>query len=649
MRLLAISDLHLGNVANRDALLALPDFPDDWLIVAGDVAEGLDQLNMAFGELARRFRKVIWTPGNHELWSIPSGRGDSPLRDIYFKYATENTGWGLAAQATVDPKLDALPPSFVDANVGRPADKRLERDEFYRRYEAMGMPGKGFVRAIESSHIHGSDACSALSLSFDPAAYRLGAHPGFLDAVVQPAFMMLDAVNAPYMTTALKGITIYGPLTRDQAYSLHNRLLSVGDAEASHFTTSWTIYDSDNRARIDFETAWLQKIAHRAEMGAPSEDLLQETGSDALLRFIADRLDTSPEKVRRNVPLPELGMDSLMMMRIRAMMDKISKPVHDLFNVTVGDLLDMIGDAGEEHDRETDQREDFQRYGQYAHQLRRTLKPYSRDRQKWFRGKAENAAGLRLYCFPYGHLSSPIIFKNWVAQFPDHIQVVPVEMPGHGDRIDERPIESAIEIAETLTEILGGELDHPFALFGHSSGALIAYAWALHLQKTKRPLPQKLIASAFTAPTITPNPVIKAAAQDYEKGGIYHIPTLNEILDPANDALVAKIIALHHRRTAEMGLIDLPPDFIAAQLHAIVAIMRTVSTFDPATIVPLSIPVVACHGENDRQVSYSDMQAWKALTTGSFSMPVFPDDHLFIHPDQSEALLISSVQEILHG
>jgi surfactin synthase thioesterase subunit len=567
-----------------------------------------------------------------------------PKADIYFKYATRSAGWGLAAQATVDPNVDATPRLFVDANEGKPYQNKMGNEEFYQRYESMGMPGRGFVRAIQGSRLHDSEACSTLSLNFDAATYRLGAQPGFLDAVIQPAFMMLDAsADAPYMTTALKGVVMYRPLSRDKTYSLHNRLLSVGDAQASHFSTSWTVYDSNNHVCIDCQTARLQKIAHKAEEHAPSEILLQEAGSEALLLFIADRLDTSPEKVRTNVPLPELGVDSLMMMRIRAMMDKLNKPVHDLFNLTVGDLLDMIGD---EHDREKDQTEDFQRYG---HQVRRTLKPYSREKQKWFRGRTGSSSRLRLYCFPYGHLSSPVIFKNWVGQFADHIEVVPVEMPGHGDRIDESPIESAAEIAETLSSILGEELHHPFALFGHSSGALIAYAWALHLQKSKQPLPEKLIVSAFTAPTITPNPVIRMAAQDYEKGGIHHIPTLSEILDPANDTLVGKIITLHHQSTREMGLIDLPPDFIAAQLHAIAAIMRTVSTFDPAAIVPLSIPVVACHGENDLQVSYGDTQAWQTLTTGSFSMPVFPGDHLFIHPDQSEALVMSAILEMLHG
>ena len=68
MRLLAISDLHLGHRANREALAALEAFPDDWLIVAGDVGDSPAHLVLALRELVPRFRQVIWTPGNHELW-----------------------------------------------------------------------------------------------------------------------------------------------------------------------------------------------------------------------------------------------------------------------------------------------------------------------------------------------------------------------------------------------------------------------------------------------------------------------------------------------------------------------------------------------------------------------------------------------------
>lgn len=70
MRLLAISDLHLASAHNRERLQELPAFPDDWLIVAGDVAERLDLVDWAFGRLAERFARVVWVPGNHELWTV---------------------------------------------------------------------------------------------------------------------------------------------------------------------------------------------------------------------------------------------------------------------------------------------------------------------------------------------------------------------------------------------------------------------------------------------------------------------------------------------------------------------------------------------------------------------------------------------------
>ncbi|MGD8329462.1 MAG: metallophosphoesterase [Acidobacteriota bacterium] len=71
MRLLAISDLHLGHSANRDALLDMPEHPDDWLIVAGDTGEKLEHLQLALDTLAPRFARIIWAPGNHDLWVTP--------------------------------------------------------------------------------------------------------------------------------------------------------------------------------------------------------------------------------------------------------------------------------------------------------------------------------------------------------------------------------------------------------------------------------------------------------------------------------------------------------------------------------------------------------------------------------------------------
>lgn len=68
MRLLATSDLHIGHRINRDALADLSPHPDDWLIVAGDVGERPEHLVAALEILTSRFARVIWTPGNHDLW-----------------------------------------------------------------------------------------------------------------------------------------------------------------------------------------------------------------------------------------------------------------------------------------------------------------------------------------------------------------------------------------------------------------------------------------------------------------------------------------------------------------------------------------------------------------------------------------------------
>ena len=69
MKLWAIADLHVGFQENRAAVEALPAHPDDWLIVAGDCGDSPAQLDFVLRTLTPRFRQLVWTPGNHELWT----------------------------------------------------------------------------------------------------------------------------------------------------------------------------------------------------------------------------------------------------------------------------------------------------------------------------------------------------------------------------------------------------------------------------------------------------------------------------------------------------------------------------------------------------------------------------------------------------
>ncbi|MGC2374536.1 MAG: metallophosphoesterase [Solirubrobacteraceae bacterium] len=75
--LFATGDLHVTHPENRKVVERLrPETDGDWLIVCGDVSDTVEDVEWALGLLSRRFATVIWTPGNHELWTPP----DDPVK-----------------------------------------------------------------------------------------------------------------------------------------------------------------------------------------------------------------------------------------------------------------------------------------------------------------------------------------------------------------------------------------------------------------------------------------------------------------------------------------------------------------------------------------------------------------------------------------
>ena len=70
--LYAVSDLHVAYAENRKLVDGLhPASEEDWLIVAGDVAEVFGHVESTLRVLRSRFAEVIWAPGNHDLWTHP--------------------------------------------------------------------------------------------------------------------------------------------------------------------------------------------------------------------------------------------------------------------------------------------------------------------------------------------------------------------------------------------------------------------------------------------------------------------------------------------------------------------------------------------------------------------------------------------------
>jgi 3',5'-cyclic AMP phosphodiesterase CpdA len=85
--LYAVSDLHISYPENRKVVDQIqPTGPEDWLLVAGDVSERVADLEWALRLLASRFARVVWVPGNHDLWTHDSDpvklRGEARYRHL---------------------------------------------------------------------------------------------------------------------------------------------------------------------------------------------------------------------------------------------------------------------------------------------------------------------------------------------------------------------------------------------------------------------------------------------------------------------------------------------------------------------------------------------------------------------------------------
>ena len=87
MRLFAVSDLHLGHAQNREAIAAIRPRPHDWLILAGDVAEKDEHILFGIDCLQKKFSKLVWVPGNHELWT--RGGSDALRGEARYRHLVE--------------------------------------------------------------------------------------------------------------------------------------------------------------------------------------------------------------------------------------------------------------------------------------------------------------------------------------------------------------------------------------------------------------------------------------------------------------------------------------------------------------------------------------------------------------------------------
>jgi medium-chain acyl-[acyl-carrier-protein] hydrolase len=212
---------------------------------------------------------------------------------------------------------------------------------------------------------------------------------------------------------------------------------------------------------------------------------------------------------------------------------------------------------------------------------------------------------LRLFCFPYAG-GGASVFRAWPNDLPPTIEVCAIQYPGRENRMSEPLLSSSEPLVEALITDIQPYLDRPYAFFGHSLGALVAFELARQIDQARQPPLIHLFVSAHAAPQIvnTDPPIHQLPQAEF----IRKIADLNGTPDEI----------LSHTELMELLYPILRADFTMNETYA----YRAGS--------PLDCSISALGGLRDSLVSRAQLEAWGEQTHGSFAVRMFPGHHFFL-------------------
>lgn len=230
---------------------------------------------------------------------------------------------------------------------------------------------------------------------------------------------------------------------------------------------------------------------------------------------------------------------------------------------------------------------------------------------RWLNRQPREGARLSVVCFPSSG-AGPSMFAEWPSALPPAVDVLSVQLPGRGPRAAEPLVSSMAELAEAIArDITAVMTQRPYVLFGHSMGALTAFATAVRLVEVGAPAPAALIVSGLQAPQMPSTQ--------------YHTLDDDEFLDT--------LLALGG---VPEGLRN-EPELIRAALPVLRADVRAAETFQPPA-TRLACPISVFAGQDDPLVDQAGLLAWRETTTGRCVTHILPGNHFYLDEQRHELL-----------
>lgn len=176
-------------------------------------------------------------------------------------------------------------------------------------------------------------------------------------------------------------------------------------------------------------------------------------------------------------------------------------------------------------------------------------------------------------------------------------------------RLKEPHIRNFRLLLKELSRALIPFTDEPYALFGHSMGALLVYELALDLVDQAKIPPRYVFVSGRQAPRIS-REILSKPIHKMSDGEIVRE------LSPVSGPTFA--VALQDMELAKLVLPTLRADLEVCQ------------SYHHLSHPPIQVSMAALGGASDPAVRLEDLQPWQETVSGPFSLHMIDGNHFFV-------------------
>lgn len=223
---------------------------------------------------------------------------------------------------------------------------------------------------------------------------------------------------------------------------------------------------------------------------------------------------------------------------------------------------------------------------------------------------------INLFCLPFsgGNKHS---YRSFQSVAPDHIRLVPVEIPGRGSRYDEPLLLSLYTMADDIIGQLQHQVHTPYAIYGHSMGGLLACLVIRRIRQLEWRLPLHLFVTGCGGPS--------CRFGDLVDHRLPKEPFFNKIRE---------LGGMPDELLSNEALMDFFEPILRADFEAVATYQHTVAA-------PFAVPVTAIIGTEER-ISREEAEAWQQETMLPVEVIEMKGDHFFIFNHEEEILKIIS-------